>query len=57
MPSACARRNSVQVGPARRGAGPARTVRSMAESREEVDPLLDLMGRTGQVTVADGAPR
>jgi purine nucleosidase len=36
--------------------GSERSDRSMEESREEIDLLLDLMGRTGQVTVADGAP-
>jgi purine nucleosidase len=36
--------------------GRARSERSMEESREEIDLLLDLMGRTGQVTVANGAP-
>ncbi len=36
--------------------GTRRTHRSLAESREEVDLLLDLMGLTGQVEVADGAP-
>jgi inosine-uridine nucleoside N-ribohydrolase len=35
--------------------GTRRNTRSLAESREEVDLLLDLMGLTGQVTVADGA--
>ena len=36
--------------------GSRRTTRSMAESREEVDLLLRLMGRTDSVVVADGAP-
>ena len=36
--------------------GTRRTTRSMEESREEVDLLLRLMGRTGSVVVADGAP-
>ena len=35
--------------------GTERTDRSLAESRAEVDLLLDLMGLTGQVVVADGA--
>lgn len=35
--------------------GTRRTERSMLESREEVDHLLDLMSRTGSVTVANGA--
>jgi inosine-uridine nucleoside N-ribohydrolase len=35
--------------------GTRRTSRSMEESREEVDLLLRLMGRTGSVAVADGA--
>lgn len=35
--------------------GVERTDRSMEESREEIDLLLDLMNRTGQVTVANGA--
>jgi inosine-uridine nucleoside N-ribohydrolase len=35
--------------------GTRRTTRSMEESREEVDLLLRLMGRTGSVVVADGA--
>jgi inosine-uridine nucleoside N-ribohydrolase len=36
--------------------GTRRTTESQAESRVEVDLLLRLMGLTGQVTVADGAP-
>jgi len=36
--------------------GTRRSNRSLAESREEVDLLLDLLGMQGQVTVADGAP-
>jgi purine nucleosidase len=36
--------------------GTHRTTRSLDESREEVDHLLGLMGLTGRVTVADGAP-
>jgi hypothetical protein len=36
--------------------GTRRTEHSMAESRAEVDLLLDLLGLRGQVTVADGAP-
>jgi purine nucleosidase len=36
--------------------GTRRSDRSLAESREEVDLLLDLLGMQGQVTVADGAP-
>ena len=35
--------------------GTERSQRSMAESREEVDLLLDLMGLSGQVVVADGS--
>ncbi|HLT62245.1 MAG TPA: nucleoside hydrolase, partial [Microlunatus sp.] len=35
--------------------GTRRSERSMAESREEIDLLLDLMGLTGKITVADGA--
>lgn len=35
--------------------GTRRSQRSMQESREEVDLLLDLMGLQGQVTVANGA--
>jgi len=35
--------------------GTRRTTRSMEESREEVDLLLDLMGLAGKVTVANGA--
>jgi purine nucleosidase len=35
--------------------GASRSDRSMAESREEIDRLLDLMGRTGKVVVANGA--
>lgn len=37
--------------------GSLRSQRSMAESRDEIDLLLRLMGLTGQVVVADGAPR
>lgn len=36
--------------------GTRRTERSMAESRAEIDLLLDLLWMTGSVTVADGAP-
>ncbi|MFI7614914.1 nucleoside hydrolase [Nonomuraea terrae] len=36
--------------------GTRRTKRSMEESREEIDLLLDLLGTTGSVPVADGAP-
>ena len=36
--------------------GTWRSDQSMLESRQEVDLLLELMGRSGQVTVADGAP-
>ena len=36
--------------------GTRRSERSMEESREEIDRLLELMGRVGQVPVADGAP-
>jgi purine nucleosidase len=36
--------------------GAERSTESMAESRAEVDLLLQLMGLDGQVTVADGAP-
>lgn len=36
--------------------GTRRSDRSMAESREEVELLLRLLGMTDQVTVADGAP-
>jgi purine nucleosidase len=36
--------------------GTRRSSRSMAESREEIDLLLDLLRLTGSVTVADGAP-
>ncbi|SDS02755.1 nucleoside hydrolase [Microlunatus soli] len=35
--------------------GTRRSQRSMAESREEIDLLLELLGRSGQVPVADGA--
>jgi hypothetical protein len=35
--------------------GTGRTVTSMEESRAEVDLLLDLMGWTGRVTIANGA--
>ena len=35
--------------------GASRSDRSMAESREEIDRLLDLMDLTGKVTVANGA--
>ena len=35
--------------------GASRSDRSMAESREEIDRLLDLMNLTGKVVVADGA--
>jgi inosine-uridine nucleoside N-ribohydrolase len=37
--------------------GSSRSDQSMRESREEIDRLLDLMGRSGKVTVADGAPQ
>lgn len=36
--------------------GTRRTDRSMQESREEIDLLLDLLGQDGRLTVADGAP-
>jgi inosine-uridine nucleoside N-ribohydrolase len=36
--------------------GTERSTASMAESRAEVDLVLQLMGRDGRVTVADGAP-
>jgi purine nucleosidase len=36
--------------------GTSRSDRSMEESREEIDLLLDLMGLEQQVTVANGAP-
>ena len=36
--------------------GASRSDRSMEESREEIDLLLDLMGLEQQVTVANGAP-
>ncbi|MET1006376.1 MAG: nucleoside hydrolase [Propionibacteriaceae bacterium] len=36
--------------------GTRRSQRSLQDSRDEVDLLLDLMGLQGQVTVADGAP-
>ena len=36
--------------------GTSRSNRSMEESREEIDLLLDLMGLQQQVTVANGAP-
>jgi purine nucleosidase len=36
--------------------GTSRSDRSMEESREEIDLLLQLMGREQQVTVANGAP-
>ncbi|HEX8510043.1 MAG TPA: nucleoside hydrolase, partial [Propionibacteriaceae bacterium] len=35
--------------------GTERSARSMEDSRDEIDLLLELMGRTGQVTVANGA--
>ena len=35
--------------------GSERSAHSMQDSREEIDLLLDLMGRTGQVAVANGA--
>jgi purine nucleosidase len=35
--------------------GASRSARSMEESREEIDRLLDLMGLQGQVTVVNGA--
>jgi inosine-uridine nucleoside N-ribohydrolase len=35
--------------------GTRRSDRSMAESREEIDRLLDLLRMTGSITVADGA--
>src|SRR3954447_16798904 len=35
--------------------GTRRSDRSMEESREEIDLLLDLMGLTGEVVVANGA--
>src|SRR5690348_11193403 len=36
--------------------GTHRSERSMEESREEIDRLLELMGRSGDVPVANGAP-
>jgi purine nucleosidase len=36
--------------------GTRRTDRSMQESREEIDLLLDLLGAGGRIVVADGAP-
>ncbi len=36
--------------------GTHRSERSMEESREEIDRLLELMGRSGEVPVANGAP-
>ncbi|MGC3953129.1 MAG: nucleoside hydrolase [Propionicimonas sp.] len=36
--------------------GTHRTVDSLAESRAELELLLELMGRTGAVAIADGAP-
>jgi len=36
--------------------GTRRNTRSMAESRDEVNLLLDLLGMTDEITVADGAP-
>jgi purine nucleosidase len=36
--------------------GTSRSNRSMEESREEIDLLLDLLGLEDQVTVANGAP-
>ena len=36
--------------------GTSRSDRSMRESREEIDRLLELMDLAGKVTVADGAP-
>jgi purine nucleosidase len=36
--------------------GTRRSSRSMEESREEVDLLLDLLGMRSEITVADGAP-
>jgi purine nucleosidase len=36
--------------------GDRRSNRSMAESREEIDRLLDLMDLPGKITVANGAP-
>ena len=35
--------------------GAERSTRSMEDSRDEIDLLLELMGRTGEVTVANGA--
>jgi inosine-uridine nucleoside N-ribohydrolase len=37
--------------------GASRSARSMQESREEIDRLLDLMALQGKVAVADGAPQ
>ena len=37
--------------------GASRSQRSMEDSRDEIDLLLQLLGRGGQVRVADGAPR
>src|SRR5829696_4696252 len=36
--------------------GTSRSNRSMEDSREEIDLLLDLLGLDDQVTVANGAP-
>jgi inosine-uridine nucleoside N-ribohydrolase len=36
--------------------GTERSDRSMGESRDEIDKLLDLMGLAGKVVVADGSP-
>ncbi len=36
--------------------GTSRSDRSMLDSRAEIDLLLDLLGQSGQVTVANGAP-
>lgn len=35
--------------------GSERSTRSMQDSREEIDLVLELMGQTGRVTVANGA--
>ena len=42
--------------PAHFGQRPGRSERSMLDSRDEVDLLLDLMGLAGTVRVANGAP-
>ena len=46
IPPACARRNSVQVGPVRRGAGPSRAVRSRVRIGPEAR-LVTVLDSTG----------